>query len=768
MTVSFYKKMLLFLICTTVFWVEKLAAQPVGEENIEYDFYNFCWTGLTGDRHDFEDGVSPSELSRTVREAVPTAKCKDADLERAFLPHYLHKTVPRQEKVSRFAVLNFIVRDSQVMTLHCFFMDSSNRIHRYWTMVEKGHSDDFRKLGERMRDSMKPFFKDISFVFNTPPSPTERAKWEQIFKDCLLPSENAFLSNLAMTNPTDKSFKGDFDAETCMLAVGHYLKYNNAKYFNEFVSLLNKDASRKKRFETKYKRIWMLANALKEFHNIKTYLQVASTNARKRDEFMGKATESKKLFKTYAVDLLPITPLEPKERKKESKIWVKYQKEYNLDSLSNMLERAARLISTCENMLAIADSAERNKELHNAIRLYMDVLRNEDVTNILSNFGDGGANCSDLKKRASNQVRTLRDTLKQWYLDTLHLGDLKLAAAKTMEDTLAAMDLYTHASRLNNDLSGVAALKKQGLYMQLGDNIKDCSQLTEAEEHYKRGILVADTKLRQQFHDKLVKVKQRKYDCERQNAPLSIDWTKIPRPTELSDTIAIKIDTSSTDRDKQFLADEIGNIFYKNVTGNTRDMSLAGKIPDFKFKNGKAVFSLEVQTDKVKSVLNEMSFPLGEYVGDPYIEQQVVEKLVQSIQEVYYKRKEAIASITVYHSGSADHTRFKSKCVSETKQYTSTLKQVTVKNCGEETNNPFKFYDLACSTNNDDKNLALAYLRAHRRRVLMEQILGANIPVKYELCGQVSADEGAQHRFVNTRIEIVLKKEFTVLEKIKL
>jgi hypothetical protein len=548
-----------------------------------------------------------------------------------------------------------------------------------------------------------------------------------------------------------------------MLAIGHYLKFNNARYFHDFVTDMDNVQNRKKKakFVKKYAHIWAMINALSHFHNTKEYIKAATKNKSKQSEYLEKADKSKERFIDCKTEL-PNNPLDKTNRPDEYEIWQKYEKKYQLDSLENKLEIAACLISNCQVFLAAAQNAERAEKWAEARNIYMELLRNEDVIDILRQLSPlvNQANCGDLKVIANQKLDTLLKQVQKIYLTNIHNADKELLKASRWQDTLAIIEQYQQASLLNNDLSGLATLKIQDLFLKIGDGRIDCSEVDIADFYYKRGLLLSDNdKMKQAFRERLHRVEKRRRTCLNDMTPL---------PPQLPDTLIIEINQKSTPKDKVIFIEHIVRIFNKVMNNDEGEMPLEGHGIKIEVSGNDVSFLLTSNFEQVSGTFSDMNFPNGESVGNEYRAQLIANKSAQFIKDVLKEFSVIVDTTRIELIGVADNNTFENRCVRDAWKYREELKKVPIINFNKFAD-PKKrkpFAKLECSNDDNDKNLLLAYLRAYRHKKLIAEKLPKYIPIIYNLCGRVYSQRGSQYRGVVSKTTFKLKESFVYKKKI--
>jgi hypothetical protein len=605
----------------------------------------------------------------------------------------------------------------------------------------EGNSEHFKKMAAEMRDSVKAFIKKKPLL----PSTMVQDEWKLRLHACLLDKEMDFLSRFIKLQDTLHRYKGPLDADHCMKALKNYIKYSDATYFNYFVDTLSRKRELNQ-FKENYPRLAILAEALRALHDTKDNYKRASKNAFTRSRNIEDAQHCYALFKLRVTKTLPELQLKlSKEHKmKENKLWKKHH--CNINNIISGLNRACQLIDQCQTMLANADDLKQKAAWVRASSLYMDVLRNDDVLELLEHMRNANltsANCGNFKHLAYAQVKELKDKRRKLYNDSLEVIAQRLHHAKNTNDFLDIADSYAQVNRLNNGLSIAPVLKMQAIYLKLGDNLTECKDTSEAEKYYLQGINLEKTQYTDLFKQKLTEIAERKWKCRMRVDP------NAKRPAVNLDSIPIV-----TERDRKYIINDIRNILYQNIEGNPNGREFINK--DIIILDNPYRYSIDTDTSGVMSVLSELDFPLGYAIGDEYAEQQRVEKMIMAVAKAYQKHHKSIVMIKITSVGSADNTPFRDKqiCIPEVEDYSG---KQQVFPCY--TNDTLLLGGLMCG-NSDQKNLALAYLRAYRREQLIRAFFEESktvIPIQYNSCGQVSPEKGAKYRYVNTTYEFILK-----------
>jgi hypothetical protein len=528
-----------------------------------------------------------------------------------------------------------------------------------------------------------------------------------------------------------------------MKALKNYIKYSDATYFNYFVDTLSRKRELNQ-FKENYPRLAILAEALRALHDTKDNYKRASKNAFTRSRNIEDAQHCYALFKLRVTKALPELQLKlSKEHKmRENKLWKKHRCDIN--GIIYGLNRACKLIDSCQSMLTIADELQRNAAWVRASGLYMDVLRNDDVLELLGHMSSvNGANCGNFKYLAYAQIKELKEKRRKLYNDSLEMIAQRLHHATSTNDFLDIADSYAQVNRLNNGLSIAPVLKMQTIYLKLGDNLTECKDTLEAEKYYLQGILLEKTQYTAIFKQKLNEIAERKWKCRKRVDP------NAKRPAVNLDSIPIV-----TERDRKYIINDIRNILYQNIEGNPNGREFINK--DIIIHDNPYRYSIDTDTSGVMSVLSELDFPLGYAIGNEYVEQQRVEKMIMAVAKAYQKHQKSIVRIKITSVGSADNTPFRDKqsCIPEVEDYSG--KQLVFQCYSNDT---LLLGALMCG-NSDQKNLALAYLRAYRREKLIQDFFEESkivIPIQYNSCGQVSSQKGAKYRYVNTTYEFILK-----------
>jgi hypothetical protein len=743
----------------------------------DYDLYPFGWVGLPQNTNT-NGSENLGSYRRYIQNELPKAKrTGNKKLENDFLPLWSPlPNVPISPQIGTFSLLNFIACDGDVMTLHHFVLDNQQlrrqpdqkgkSILFYHSIHVEGKSDAFESAAKTFADSIRKYLlKPLS-----PPTEMQQMIWLRLLDACLFKNEQEHLGLYNMKR--DTTHAKDYEIKDLMDAVRVYIQKGNAQYFDDWVDYYNKTSNNRRRnkFEKHYKRFWVLANALKQLHNTSKYLALIGSNSNTIEDDKSVAEKAMDRFLLFAKDSLRNTPLDKVERNAEYKEWTKYAKQLQLDSIATNLELSARLINSCKEIQADALNAENQQDYQKALSLYMSVVRNQDVADILKDMSKMGKNCGDFKKTAYARIDTLRKKLGQFYMDSLTLGD-ELLSRNTLEDSLEAVAVFKRAYLLNEELSYFGLRKAQSIYEALGDKAREsyCYDLSLSPEDKKKQICCDNAKVVKEWYFKAndvakterneVLLKQcAEIDRFIQNVCHSND-PYIPLPPGFTDTIPAE--------NAGYIVDEIIKPFLRdfNLTHKS-GLSNLDQIMTNSFRNGLVTVGIEAKKEGLTGWLSQMRYPMGEFIGEPFTEEQIVRKLATAIKEAYqiaksFNPEDIFESIRIRHVGSADAHGFGSHCIKEYDIFP--ISKHKVRGCDENLSG-IDFGQLACSDSNDDKNAALAFMRAYRRKTLIDSYLPDELRRFNQdptaLCYKVSPHKGAQYRYAETFFEMKLKPQF--------
>ena len=385
----------------------------------------------------------------------------------------------------------------------------------------------------------------------------------------------------------------------------------------------------------------------------------------------------------------------------------------NPEEIIDAVHRHILMIGNCDSILMKANQDVEAEKWDDAISKYFNILVNRDFDlmvkhlmsiDSLNNTSD--KDCFDIKDVAFYRLVELMDKKKTYYKSTLKKADSLFIKG----DCNRASEYYALANDINRRLSLYPS------YM-----IEKCT-----------GIKVLDA----------------------ENYTL--------------DTEIIVNDSTAKDT----LVDFVGNRkSYSVVSDITSIISKSFKIPENKSNIANQNIEHYIDTNMVSITIDprensvfgwiyEMNYDSGRYKSS--YEERISARIVEAVVESYLAHSEDIYSITISNFGFADVIGFgNNKLKFPNKEYA----QIEGKVCDCSNDDCFEFQNLikGKSKNSNDsdyqKNLALAFLRAHHRKVLIRQKIGNKIPKKlleYVNCGQVSNKEGNDQRKVVTEISIFL------------
>lgn len=365
----------------------------------------------------------------------------------------------------------------------------------------------------------------------------------------------------------------------------------------------------------------------------------------------------------------------------------------------------------------------------------------------------------------SKKERKIWKRIKFEYEDIiLRLND-RIQIMMDNEDKLT--DINSNIDATNYDKARRLCLS---ILQEGGDQSKEALELLiKIENNYSRLINYADSLM----------------DVQNQNAAKDM-YHKVQGAYPLSYHSHIKIDeinfnmTSSNSKDKKASNQEkvrlktaiakdvdfmIKNIFSDGVDNSFYNIDLKRKkvVTNAIIKGNNLVMTIDFirNNDSYKTTLQlESNFSAGKYThSEEQKENNVIVDAVLRIDD-HLKKMNANSKLRIIYSGGADNIPSQ-RTIPITAPYEN-LREAVIYKCPCQNvclNEVAKFSSFnRSSASGDDRNWCLAYMRAYKRKVdIQNQLSKFKLKVNSDVCAIVHKEKGAGYRYVDISIEITVK-----------